>query len=201
MTLSGREARPASARWNVAKTLVQTACFWSFFLFAIPPLVLLVEDAIGLVAWRFDAPLSRAAGVLLFALCGTLGLWSGITMAIVGAGTPVPFDCPRALVVRGPYRMTRNPMVIAGIGQGIAVGLFLGSPLVIAYALCGAVVWNAVVRPWEERDLASRFGSAYETYRRDVPCWRCVMPRSSVPQADSSESPSAAAQDHRTRAR
>ncbi|MBK7951112.1 MAG: hypothetical protein IPK00_20700 [Deltaproteobacteria bacterium] len=59
----------------------------------------------------------------LFALCGSLGLASSATMAIHGRGTPIPLDYPRELVVLGPYRVLRNPMVVAGIGQGVAVGL------------------------------------------------------------------------------
>jgi protein-S-isoprenylcysteine O-methyltransferase Ste14 len=35
----------------------------------------------------------------------------------------------------------------------------------------GVLVWQFVLRPVEERDLAARFGAAYEAYRRAVRCW------------------------------
>jgi protein-S-isoprenylcysteine O-methyltransferase Ste14 len=35
------------------------------------------------------------------------------------------------LVIAGPYRYVRNPMAVAGILQGIAVGWYLGSVSVI----------------------------------------------------------------------
>ena len=39
-----------------------------------------------------------------------------------------PFEvCPCELVVAGAYRYIRNPMVVAGSTQGVAVGLFAGS--------------------------------------------------------------------------
>lgn len=171
MSPRGREARPAPAAWNVAKTLIQTACFWTFFLFVVPPLILAIEEACGLAAWRLSWPPSRVIGVILFLACGTLGVWSGVTMAIIGAGTPIPFDCPRRLVIRGPYRFVRNPMVIAGIGQGISIAIFYGSAAVLVYAISGAIVWNAIIRPWEERDLAARFGVEFEDYRRRIACW------------------------------
>lgn len=60
---------------------------------------------------------------------------------------------------------------VAGIGQGIAVGLLGQSWLVIAYALAGAVLWHLLVRPEEEGDLAARFGADYARYRAQVRCW------------------------------
>jgi protein-S-isoprenylcysteine O-methyltransferase Ste14 len=62
-------------------------------------------------------------------------------------------------------------MAISGVGQGLAVGLFLGSPLVLIYALMGGLIWQLIFRPLEEDNLQARFGSDYEDYRREVKCW------------------------------
>ena len=83
----------------------------------------------------------------------------------------MPLECTHRLVISGPYCYIRNPMSAMGIAQGLAVGLYLGSTLTIAYAAAGAIMWNYLIRPWEERDLAERFGAQYEQYRRSVPCW------------------------------
>ena len=170
--IPSREARPATAAWNVAKTLFQTAIFWSTLLFVVPALIYWVEGATGLGAYRFAATSWRVAGTVVFALGGALGLTSGLIMAIRGRGTPLPLDCTRELVVVGPYRYVRNPMAIAGLGQGAAVGLYLGSPSVLAYVLAGLLIWNFGVRPGEEADLEARFGEAYRAYRSRVRCWR-----------------------------
>ena len=91
---------------------------------------------------------------------------------------------PRRLVISGPYRVVRNPMAIAGITQGVAVGLMLGSWLVVVYTLCGSLVWNWVIRPFEEDDLAYRFGAEFEAYRSRVGCW---IPRAPHHQKPSQE--------------
>ena len=80
-------------------------------------------------------------------------------------------DTARKLVIRGPFRYVRNPMAVAGIGQGIAVGVVLGSGLVIAYSLAGAVIWHVAVRPHEEADLLDRFAEDYRRYRDSTNLW------------------------------
>jgi protein-S-isoprenylcysteine O-methyltransferase Ste14 len=62
-------------------------------------------------------------------------------------------------------------MAISGVGQGLAVGLFLGSPLVLIYALMGGLIWQLIFRPLEEADLLEHFGVDYEMYRSEVHCW------------------------------
>lgn len=75
------------------------------------------------------------------------------------------------LIAAGPYRLVRNPMAVAGIAQAVAVGLLVGSWLVVAYGLVGSLMWNFLVRPHEEADLAARFGEEFEEYRRTVGIW------------------------------
>jgi protein-S-isoprenylcysteine O-methyltransferase Ste14 len=178
----GRVARPASPGWNVLKTLLQMVVFWCLFLFLLPWAITALEHATGLDGWRFGCPAGQWGGGLLFALGGSLGLTSAVVMAARGRGTPLPADCARELVVVGPYRYVRNPMAVAGLAQGVAVGVFLGSPGVIAYALVGGPIWHLLVRPWEEADLAERFGEAYRRYRAAVRCW---VPRFSGYRASS----------------
>ncbi len=163
-----RVAQPASRAWNLAKTFVQTAIMWSTALWFVPSLIVAFER-------RFDVPgfsPLREAGWTLLTAASCMGLWSGFTMAWLGEGTPLPFDTARRFVVEGPYRWIRNPMAVAGLAQGIGVGLILGSYAVLAYCAAGGLLWQWAARPIEEADLAARFGSTYERYRREVPCWR-----------------------------
>jgi protein-S-isoprenylcysteine O-methyltransferase Ste14 len=103
-----------------------------------------------------------AIGVLLF--LASLGRFMG-----EGRGTLAPWDPPRRLVVQGPYRYVRNPMI-----SGVVMVLFgeaavlLSRPHVL-WAL-SFLAFNAVYIPLlEEPLLAERFGADYGDYRRHVP--------------------------------
>jgi protein-S-isoprenylcysteine O-methyltransferase Ste14 len=152
---------------NASKTLIQVVCIWVLALVVIPHVIL---DAFDALTWP-----SRGGwlyvGALLFASASLLGLTSAYFMVRDGAGTPLPLDQTNNLVVSGPYHYVRNPMAIAGIGQGIAIAIVFQSVPILIYSALGALVWHLVVRPAEERDMAQRFGQPYEIYRRQVSCW------------------------------
>ncbi|HEX9961477.1 MAG TPA: hypothetical protein VGB00_11125, partial [Pyrinomonadaceae bacterium] len=63
----------------------------------------------------------------------------------------------------------------------LAVGLYLGSPLVLLYGLMGGLIWQIIFRPLEEANLRERFGAEYEDYCREVRCW---IPRAKAYQID-----------------
>ncbi|MGW9114636.1 methyltransferase family protein [Microbacterium sp. NPDC055683] len=164
-----RVASDATRRVHRSRTARQIVAFWGLFLVVAPLVILWIERRWGLDV-AFPVPV-RVAGGALLVVASALGAWSGWTMSSRGAGTPLPSATARRLVIAGPYRFVRNPMALAGIAQGAAVGLLIGSWMVVAYALAGSLVWNAAVRPLEEADLEARFGDAFRAYRDRVPCW------------------------------
>ena len=145
------------------------------------------------IAWRFGAERSIAGGSLGWGLQAVgLGLLAlGLVLftsslrrfVTEGQGTLAPWDPPRALVVCGPYRHVRNPM-ISGV-----VFVLLGESLVLLSAAHAAwagifLVINLVYIPLvEEPQLERRFGAAYRDYCRNVP--RILpRPRPWIPGAD-----------------
>jgi protein-S-isoprenylcysteine O-methyltransferase Ste14 len=97
--------------------------------------------------------------------------------AIVGRGTPAPWDPPRRFVAVGPYRWVRNPIYIAALLVVLGEAwLFLSLPLLV-YGGAVAIFFHLLVIGYEEPTLRRRFGEAYEAYRRTVPRWIPRPPR------------------------
>ncbi len=88
-----------------------------------------------------------------------------------GRGTPAPWDPPQRLVVAGPYRHVRNPMITAVLLVLLAEALLLRSWGVAAWLLFFATANMAYFPVIEEPGLRQRFGKAYEDYSTNVPRW------------------------------
>ena len=163
-------ARPARAgARHGLMTVAQIVILWGASLVVVPLVIAGLERRWGLNLP--SAPAAAVLGVVVLVLATALGISSAVAMTRRGLGTPLPAATATRLVVSGPYRLVRNPMAIAGVAQAVAVGLLLGSWLVVAYALAGSLMWNYAIRPHEERDLEQRFGDQYQRYREAVRCW------------------------------
>lgn len=162
-----RASRSTNFMTNSLKTFVQIICAWGITLLVLPYFIL---QAFGeRLTPGLGLPLY--VGLAIFVIFSLLGLSSAYIMVKLGNGTPLPIDQTTKLVVSGPYRYVRNPMAVAGIGQGLAVSMIYTSAPIFAYAIIGALLWHFVVRPIEEKDMEQRFGSAYNDYRARVACW------------------------------
>ncbi|MEX0725451.1 MAG: isoprenylcysteine carboxylmethyltransferase family protein [Planctomycetaceae bacterium] len=154
----------------VVKMLLQMLIFWGLYFVVWPALLWRTELSLGWAAWQFGGPTSRTIGLTLFLIGGGLALWGSLALARVGAGMPLlNSDRPKHLVVAGPYRHLRHPMAVAGVLQGVAAGLVLGSPLATFSGLLGGAIWFFRKRPREERYLEEQFGEEYRRYRAAVP--------------------------------
>ena len=109
---------------------------------------------------------------MLIGVCGAaLALACILTFVTVGRGTPAPFDPPRRLVVKGPYRFIRNPMYVgAGLALTGAALFYLSTPL-LGYAGVFLVLMHVFVVFYEEPTLRGAFDGDYETYCRQVGRW------------------------------
>ena len=128
----------------------------------------------GTLGWDLPFPLNvlvAALGCASIAVGLTFVVWTVSLFVRVGRGTLAPWDPTQRLVVRGPYRRVRNPM-ISGVGA-ILLGevLIAGSPwLALWFAIFAAL--NAVYIPLvEEPGLRRRFGDDYRAYVEEVPRW------------------------------
>jgi protein-S-isoprenylcysteine O-methyltransferase Ste14 len=117
------------------------------------------------------APLLVAVGAALIAAGAALWAWTVSLFTTVGRGTLAPWDPTRRLVVSGPYRHVRNPMITGVVTVLLGEALVFGSVGLLAWALAFFLVnaaWFVLV---EEPGLVERFGEDYVDYRRRVPRW------------------------------
>ena len=114
---------------------------------------------------------SQLAGVIVAAAGGAVAIWCILTLALVGRGTPAPFDPPRRLVVSGPYGYVRNPMYLGAALALVGAALFYQAGVLWAYAAGFLVLMHTLVVLYEEPHLRQTFGEAYETYCRKVRRW------------------------------
>ncbi|MGH7562661.1 MAG: methyltransferase family protein [Gemmatimonadales bacterium] len=142
-----------------------------------------------LIAWSgIDPPgvpgPAQWAGLAAGTAGGILVLACILTFAVLGRGTPAPFDPPRRLVVRGPYRHLRNPMYL-GAGLALLGGvLYYGSLPLLGYLTAFMVASHLFVLLYEEPTLQRLFGPDYTAYRAATPRW---IPRLRPPSTPSTE--------------
>jgi len=126
----------------------------------------LIVSGDGLASW----PLALL-GALVVAVGLALIVQTVALFATIGKGTLAPWDPTSRLVVRGPYRRVRNPMISGVLCVLLGEALLFGSPAVLVW-FAFVFALNAVYFPLvEEPDLQQRFGADYEAYRAAVPRW------------------------------
>lgn len=131
--------KPRTPKQYWLLSLQQTFWMWVIFLAIIPSGIAAVEHQLMWNLHWIDAMWRYPVAALGFVLGGSLGVWAGRAMSLNGQGTPLPSKGTRSLVIKGPYRLVRNPMAVGGILQGVMVGLAWGSPLIMVYGLIGVV--------------------------------------------------------------
>jgi len=138
----------------------------------LPTTVAVVVPAI--IVWRSGANIELVPALLGAVLIGlglVLVVWTVKLFVTVGEGTLAPWDPTSRLVVRGPYRHVRNPM-ITGVACALAGEAALLGSLALLIWLGGFVAVNAIYFPLvEEPGLRRRFGDNYDVYRANVPRW------------------------------
>ena len=142
-----------------------------------PPLVYLGTLLLGLLADSLAGlalPLTqpvRIAGVAVLVTLGLLIIFAGLFRFRQAGTDPEPWKTSSAIVRKGIYRSTRNPMYLgmAIAYLGLALGLASLSALVLFPVLIVIIQTQVIAR--EERYLEAKFGEDYRSYKSDVRRW------------------------------
>jgi len=119
-------------------------------------------------------PLPRTLSWFLAAICGALAIAIGTaaTQLLQRTDTALlPTGLITVLVVAGPYRYSRNPIVVAQALLLTCLGLAMDSALLLIMLLpWGLITHFAVIKP-EERYLERKVGDVYLAYKHRVRRW------------------------------
>jgi protein-S-isoprenylcysteine O-methyltransferase Ste14 len=135
--------------------------------------------------WPGDNPavwIVRLLGAAVLLLGLALFAWCVSLFTRKGEGTIMPWDPTQQLVVVGPYRHVRNPMISSVLFIVVGQALLWGSWLTGALAAVFLLINHVYFILSEEPGLEKRFGEGYRIYKANVPRW---LPRPETWRAES----------------
>ncbi|WP_139119874.1 methyltransferase family protein [Xanthomonas graminis] len=118
------------------------------------------------LAWmQLASGVGAAAGLLLSLRC--------LALFVQRRTTVLPERDPSSLVVRGPYRYSRNPMYLSLLLSYVGLCVQIGWPwaLLLLPLPLPLLALQRVLIPFEEARLRERVGSAYARYCAQVRRW------------------------------
>jgi len=109
---------------------------------------------------------------LIIGLAGlALFFYTVFLFKTVGKGTLAPWSEKQKLVVRGPYRYCRNPMITGVLFILIGEALALHSVSIFVWAFCFFIINTTYFLLSEEPALDKKFGEDYKEYKKHVSRW------------------------------
>ena len=113
----------------------------------------------------------KSAGIIFYCAGLSLFLWTNYLFKTFGKGTLAPWSVKQHLVIRGPYKYCRNPMITGVLFILIGETLFLHSTNILIWTCIFFTIHIFYFAFKEEPDLYKRFGEEYKLYKENVPRW------------------------------
>ena len=149
------------------RTLTYATLFIAFVLIYLPARVLAWAGVArpAIMGWP------QIGGLIIGSVGAFIALCCVLAFAVIGKGTPAPFDPPRRLVIRGPYRFVRNPMYLGAALALAGAALFYSSAALLAFVALFCWSTHLFVMLYEEPTLRRSFGLEYADYCESVHRW------------------------------
>jgi len=161
--------RPPSTRRRILAKVLPVFVYTLFF-----PALLFIIPKLYLDRWlqlpTFLTPVIRGllGGSLL-----TIGLifivWSIRAQRELGKGTPMPLMATQNLVVQKPYLYCRNPIFFGVINLFFGISILFNSISSLVMVLIFSVIILLYTKLIEEKELETRFGDEYLSYKNRTP--------------------------------
>jgi protein-S-isoprenylcysteine O-methyltransferase Ste14 len=109
--------------------------------------------------------------VALIALGFAIAFWAVSLFRLEGTEINPISETNKSLVIRGPYRFTRNPMYLGLVVLTLGVAFGVGSLPMFAVPVLLFTTANWVHIPFEEAKMRRQFGAAFGAYTSEVRRW------------------------------
>ena len=132
-----------------------------------------------IVAVNFVLPINSLIASVIGIILGLIGvffmIWSNIDMVRIGRGCPTDGfnialgERTKKLIVQGPYKYTRNPMLFGTFVFYVGLALLFNSysALIVPIVFISYMVWH--VKKFEEPRLYNDFQEEYAEYKKRTP--------------------------------
>jgi protein-S-isoprenylcysteine O-methyltransferase Ste14 len=118
-----------------------------------------------------QTPLQLVLGAVIGLAGLALMVTSMVLMIRIAQSTVMPWDPSKKLVVVGPYRHLRNPMLLGVVLLLIGEALVLASYGIVFLAVGFFILNTLYFIVFEEPQLEQQFGEEYRQYQANVPRW------------------------------
>jgi protein-S-isoprenylcysteine O-methyltransferase Ste14 len=127
-----------------------------------------------LIDWPLQLPAivqQRPVGMVLIVAGLAFSVWARQTFRKQSAEVLPWSETHSALVMSGPFRVSRNPMYLGILVIGVGTALVAGTWLMWLVPVLLFVLDNFVIIPFEERSMEQTFGDAFRAYCARVRRW------------------------------
>ena len=125
----------------------------------------------GRQSQQFNTIIFKIIGVLIGIGGLSLFIYTVFLFRTIGKGTLAPWSPKQKLVVKGPYKYSRNPMITGVFFILLGETFFLHSFSILSLAILFFIFNTVYFILIEEPNLYKRFGNDYLHYKKHVPRW------------------------------
>ena len=126
----------------------------------------------ALLPWRESLDLRFVvAGIVITVLGFAVSVSAALLFRSEGTELNPTSEENKVLVIRGPYRYTRNPMYLGLVIFTLGIALIVGSLPMFAVPVLMFATANWVHIPFEEAKMRRQFGSTYDDFTLRVRRW------------------------------
>ncbi len=85
--------------------------------------------------------------------------------------TVKPHKAPKALIIKGPFLISRHPMYLGMLAVLLGIAILLGSLIAFIFPMLFIILMEIIFIQMEENNLEEIFGEKYREYKSKVRKW------------------------------